>query len=194
MPDAVKTFPPAFLEAFAQVIGIEGGFTRDPKDKGNWTGGKCGVGILQGTKYGISAARYPNLDIEHLTLDEARALYFWDFWKELGLDRIDDAQIAGELFDTAVNCGPGEAGKDAQKALRYLGEIILVDGIIGKDTIGLLNKWCAKDAPALMKAVNGYQFMHYEAIVMAALANPADFRERYAHGWLKRIQGYRGKA
>ena len=34
----------AFNKAFENVIGVEGGFSDDPKDPGNWTGGKEGSG------------------------------------------------------------------------------------------------------------------------------------------------------
>lgn len=54
----------AVLErAYAVVLGYEGGFTQDPRDPGNWTGGRIGHGQLRGTQHGISAAAYPNLDI-----------------------------------------------------------------------------------------------------------------------------------
>ena len=44
-----------FDEVFARLIGHEGGYSADPKDPGNWTGGRPGVGKLLGTKYGIAA-------------------------------------------------------------------------------------------------------------------------------------------
>ncbi len=43
----------------------EGGLSLDPKDPGNWTGGKVGLGKLLGTKYGIAAASHPGLDVRH---------------------------------------------------------------------------------------------------------------------------------
>ena len=73
-----------FDTAFANVIGLEGGYTDDPRDRGNWTGGTVGQGKLRGTKYGISAAAFPTLDIANLTLDAAKAIYRA---KQLGRDR-----------------------------------------------------------------------------------------------------------
>jgi hypothetical protein len=46
-----------FDRAFEETIGLEGGFSRNPDDNGNWTGGRRGLGELKGTKYGISAAQ-----------------------------------------------------------------------------------------------------------------------------------------
>ncbi len=63
-----------FDSACVRRIGHEGKFTDNPKDDGNWTGGKQGRGELKGTKYGIAAKSYPHLDIKNLTLDEATAI------------------------------------------------------------------------------------------------------------------------
>ena len=43
----------------AETLAYEGGYSANPKDPGNWTGGKVGVGKLLGTKSGIAAASYP---------------------------------------------------------------------------------------------------------------------------------------
>lgn len=183
-----------FLQAFKDIIGLEGGYGADPDDKGNWTGGEIGKGELKGTKYGLSAARYPSLDIKSLTLQDAEAIYFMDWWAPLKLDDITDEQIAFELFDTSVNCGAAPAIRIAQRALRFLGEHIDPDGKMGPDTLGKINKWCIKDAMSLHKTLNGYQFMKYAAIVEAALQDPKNPSEKYGHGWLKRIQYYRRAA
>lgn len=86
----------------------EGGFQNYSWDIGNWTGGKVGVGELKGTKYGISAASYPDLDIENLTLAEADAIYFRDYWQASGASELP---WPGNLivFDTAVLHGTGTA-------------------------------------------------------------------------------------
>lgn len=164
----------AFLKAFKEVLGYEGGYVNDPTDHGGET------------KYGISKASYPNRDIANLTLEDAKAIYYVDFWHQLRLDEITDYQIALEIFDTAVNCGVNTAVIIAQKALSFLGTKTATDGIMGSRTIDALNAWASRDPEALHKALNGYQFMHYERIVMN---NPSQLK--FARGWLKRIQSYR---
>ena len=64
----------SFETTFNRTIGHEGKFQANPKDRGNWTGGKEGSGKLSGTKYGVSAAAYPSLDINSITLDDAKAI------------------------------------------------------------------------------------------------------------------------
>jgi lysozyme family protein len=121
-----------FDDAFVLVHGIEGNFGKDPRDKGNWTGGRVGVGELKGTKYGISAAAYPHLDIENLTLDQAKALAKKDYWDLVSGDLIP-ARVALGLFDAAYNEGVTEAIKLAQTALK-----ISTDGHLGPGTLAAL--------------------------------------------------------
>ena len=104
-----------FDQAFERLIGHEGKFTDNPKDDGNWTGGKQGRGELKGTKYGIAANSYPHLDIKNLTLDEAKAIYLEDFWDVIG--RAHGA-VKFQLFDAAVNHGRGNAVRILQRAVR----------------------------------------------------------------------------
>lgn len=118
-----------FDDAVAQLEGIEGGFTLDPRDGGNWTGGAVGKGVCRGTKFGISAARYPGEDIEHLTLERAKELYRRDFWGPAGCDAMPH-ELRFDLFETAVNTGHPQAIKFLQRAI---GEHD--DGILGARTL-----------------------------------------------------------
>lgn len=97
-----------FGQCFAFTVGIEGGYTASPADKGNWTGGAVGAGVLKGTKYGISAAKYPDLDIVSLTLDQAEAIYRKDYWPGIRGDELP-LQLGLVGFDGAVNSGVPES-------------------------------------------------------------------------------------
>ena len=103
-----------FDKAFERLIGHEGKFTDNPKDDGNWTGGKQGRGELKGTKYGIAAKSYPHLDIKSLTLEEAKAIYREDFWDAIGQAH---SAVKFQLFDAAVNHGRGNAVRILQRAV-----------------------------------------------------------------------------
>lgn len=117
-----------FDQAFEIVVGIEGGLSMDPTDKGNWTGGHVNVGVLKGTKFGISAAAYPNEDIANLSLDRAKLLAKRDYWDQFTGDSLPGV-IAFGLFDCGYNEGVTEATRLAQKALG-----ISVDGLYGQAT------------------------------------------------------------
>lgn len=104
-----------FDVAFDRLIKHEGGYSDDPRDLGNWTGGAVGVGELKGTKFGIAAHSYPYLDIKNLTLDQAKEIYRRDFWDILGNAH---SAIKFQLFDAAVNHGRGNAIRFLQRAVR----------------------------------------------------------------------------
>jgi len=95
-----------------------GGWTINPNDPGNWTGGRKGVGQLKGTKYGIAANTYPKLDIRNLTLAQADAIYVRDYWPKAwgndwpeGFDQI--------TYDATVNSGPGRGPLWTCRALGF---------------------------------------------------------------------------
>ena len=120
----------AFDIAFKQVVGLEGNYSCDPSDGGNWTGGKENSGQLVGTMFGISAASYPKLDIASLDLAKAKSIYQNDFWDRLKCDTLPDP-VAIALFSMAVNLGCSGAAKALQRALK-----LNDDGVIGNLTIG----------------------------------------------------------
>jgi lysozyme family protein len=104
----------------------------DPNDDGNWTGGKVGLGELKGTKFGISAAAYPLLDIPSLSMDQATAIYCRDYWDKMYLDSLPP-RVAVVVLDSAINQGTDTAAKLLQKALGFKDTDI--DGVIGPHTI-----------------------------------------------------------
>lgn len=132
-----------FENAFRAVIGVEGGYTANPVDPGNWTGGKCQTGQCKGTKYGISAASYPTLMIADLTLVDAQTIYRRDYWDKTAGDDLPPA-LALLVFDAAVNSGPERAVKWLQTALK-----VTADGIVGPVTINAAHGSAGKGAALL---------------------------------------------
>lgn len=80
----------------------------DATDHGNWTGGAPHSGQLRGTKFGVSAAAYPHLDIASLTLIDAQRIYRADYWTPIHGDELPPG-IAFQAFDAAVNHGTSRA-------------------------------------------------------------------------------------
>ena len=136
-----------FEEAFLILLGNEGKLSLDPKDRGNWTSGKCGVGDLKGSKYGISAMSYPSLDIRNLTLEDAKRIYKIDFWHPL-FDELPE-EIIFDIFDTSVNSGMSRAVKLLQKTVEAT-----EDGVIGPKTVAL-----AKAATKLSNRFNAHRLI-----------------------------------
>ena len=122
-----------FDEAFRRLIGHEGGYSNDKRDPGNWTGGVVGKGALNGTKFGIAANTYPNLDIKNLTLTQAKEIYKKDWWDKLGGHGLHSA-ITFQLWDFSINAGKKRAIIELQQVAG-----VTADGVIGPKTIEAVN-------------------------------------------------------
>lgn len=160
-----------FDVAFERLIGHEGKFTDDSKDKGNWTGGRVGTGELKGTKYGVSAAAYPHLDIKNLTLAQAKDIYRRDYWGRAGADQYDGA-IAFQVFDAAVNHGIENAVRFLQRAAG-----VADDGYIGPVTLGAVQGMTVTDV-----------LMRFNAARLRFYTQLSTWPE-YSKGWALRIAG-----
>jgi lysozyme family protein len=160
-----------FDEAFDRLIGHEGSFSIDPRDPGNWTGGRPNVGVLKGTKYGIAANTYGDLDIKNLTLAQAREIYHRDWWLKAGADEFPSA-IVFQLWDFAVNAGMG----NAKRALQYAAGVA-VDGKIGPLTIAAVK---SADVNDILLKMTAYRLRFYTSL---------STWPTYGKGWTNRVAG-----
>jgi lysozyme family protein len=167
-----------FAAALATVLAHEGGYQAMQDDPGNWTEGKIGAGQLRGTKFGISAAAYPDLEIAALTEADAAAIYRRDWWDRFGLGQLP-APLAAKVFDAAVNIGIESAVCALQRALRAAGAAPFDDdGKFGRETIAAARALAPETVlPALREALAG----HYRLI---AAKKPS--AARFLRGWLAR--------
>lgn len=144
----------SFEQAFAILIGHEGGLDTTASDPGNWTGRAVGRGELRGTKYGISAATYPNLDIASLTQSDAQKIYRRDFWDRIQADHLPP-QLALLVFDAAVNNGPAHATTWLQKAANVpddgsIGPVTLA-AVASRDVTSLASEFMARRIDAMAR-------------------------------------------
>ena len=98
------------------VLAAEGGQSNHPVDPGGLT------------KFGISQCAYPTLDIAHLTLAEAEALYRRDYWQPIQGDQLPSG-LDLLMIDCAVNQGVVTAIQLLQAALK-----LKEDGVLGPVT------------------------------------------------------------
>jgi lysozyme family protein len=159
----------AFSRALAHVLGAEGAWGADPHDRGNWTGGAVGVGVLNGTKFGISAAAYPHLDIAHLTLADVAPIYLADYWTPMRCDQLSPA-VGFVCFDGAVQHGVGDMVEILQTAVGAD-----VDGDFGPQTLA-----CARKCPETETYLElcALRALHYAA--------SSEWSE-YGKGWMRRL-------
>ncbi|MBU6419055.1 MAG: hypothetical protein KGQ79_04930 [Proteobacteria bacterium] len=151
------------------VLEAEGGYSDNPADPGNWTGGAVGAGELRGTKCGISAAAYPTLDIRNLTQPQINEVYLRDYFAPVRGEGLP-FPLAMVAFDAAVNAGVHRSVIWLQQSAG-----VLTDGIFGDVTLKALN---SGNALSLANDALAYRLDYY-----AGLQNWSIF----GLGWARRI-------
>ena len=157
-----------FEKSFLFILKWEGGYVNDPNDPGGET------------KYGISKKAYPNLDIKRLTIDDAKEIYYQDYWLKASCDIIEQysGKIAFFHFNASVNLGIKRAIKILQKSITRQGYSLLIDGIIGNQTLSFLK---SSNAEWLYDTYCTYISTYYVKLVQQ---RPK--LKIYLRGWLNR--------
>lgn len=159
----------AFDLAYERTVSHEGGFSDDHRDAGNWTGGVCGRGELKGTKYGISAAEFPDEDIRNLTPERAKELAKTRYWDAMNCKRYRFA-VAIQFFDAGYNHGQPNAIRFLQRAAR-----VADDGVFGPITQGALEKMDENDVL--------FRFLAARLEFMTKISTWST----YGKGWARRV-------
>jgi lysozyme family protein len=105
-----------FERAVEIILQHEGGYVQHPSDPGGET------------NHGITKKFYPHLDIKNLTIEQAKEIYYQDYWDKLDLHLLPDG-LNLMVFDCAVNQGPPTAIRFLQLAIggKQSGKISLDD-------------------------------------------------------------------
>lgn len=177
-----------FDKAILITLKHEGGFVNDPVDPGgatNWgmsirflisAGDEDGDGWLDGDLDHDGDVDID--DIKNMTVEEARKLYRMHFWDKYKYDKIVDFTVAARAFDMTVNMGARQTGKIIQRALNELGNNLVVDGKIGKNTFATIN---CTDPEMLMSEIRQAHAQFY----LDLIKEKPKF-EKYRKGWLRR--------
>lgn len=144
----------------------EGGFANESGDKGGPT--MWGITERLARKHGVD-------DVKKLTRNKADEILLAEFWL---FDEVRNGRIAVKLFDHSVNMGSRAALKQAQLAIKDLGYLIDIDGLIGTYTIRKLNEVMIDNfLDAYCKRLENF----YKAI---AFRDPS--QGKFLSGWKKR--------
>lgn len=146
-----------FDSAFENVVGIEGGYVNDPDDPGGET------------KYGISKRSYPHLDIKNLTLAQAKAIYYNDYWIAAKCDWLPEP-LNVYVFDAAVNQGLSTAIKLLQETVG-----VPADGVFGNQTKRAVAAAEPKELADLYAATRAMRYVNTNKF------------NKYGKGWFKRL-------
>jgi lysozyme family protein len=123
------------------------------------------------TNFGLSQRSYPDLDLRNLTVEQARAVYFHDFWLFQG---VNNQSVCTKLMDSYVNL--------RHTAIK-LAQIVVnaeQDGVYGPTTERLIN---LEDAATFLQRYRNELVDHYLKI---AEENPS--QTKFLQGWLRRAR------
>ena len=150
-----------FDEIIEVVLHHEGGYVNDPKDPGGET------------NFGIAKRSHPDVDIKNLTKDEAKQIYYQDYWMKNRVPQVPD-NLKHIYFDMCVNQGRSRAVKILQRAANAKGANLKVDGGLGPKTRASLEN-------VELQRVRAYRIKYY-----ADLVTRKPDLEKFYYGWFRR--------
>ncbi|KAB8153386.1 hypothetical protein EZY14_009140 [Kordia sp. TARA_039_SRF] len=171
-----------FQSFFNLILQKEGGYQNNVNDTGNYNS----EGENIGTNYGISAPvleQYlgfiPTVNhMQNISLEVVSNIYKNDYWNAIKGDYINDQNVAEIIADHAVNAGVFSASKITQQVLNiFFGFSLVVDGVIGNNTLNAINN---VNAEQLFNAIKERRIEYYES-----LNNP-----HFIDGWLARVESF----
>jgi lysozyme family protein len=164
-----------FETALAFCFKWEGGYSDHAADRG----GKTNLGVTESVYHAWLESRgEPKRPVAECTHDEARAIYWSDYWLAARCDRMK-RQLDLLMFDASVNHGPGGASKLLQRALNSLGEALKVDGAIGGQTFAALAR---HETEAVCK-----QYLAERRALFQRIADKDPSQKVFLKGWLNRV-------
>ena len=173
----------------------EGGESDHPDDGGGLT--KYGVSLkflggLSGTQSNRDVLERMGIRlpitrqvIYDLTRDQAASLFRWQFWDKLRLSLIP-LRPAVVLYDAAVNSGPAQSVKLAQRGYNRCvayGQPLVVDGIMGPATRAAMQ---LADTDKALTAMLDAREAFFQTIVAN---NPS--QQVFLRGWINRVDDLR---
>ena len=158
-----------FKIAIANVFSPENegsDYTDDPNDAGGET------------KYGVSKAAFPDVDIANLTYDLAAQIWLDNFWTPNRVGEIVNQELANKLLNMIGNSNPRVVVRQFQTAINICGGSLNVDGLIGTATIDTANscnyRW-------LLSVFKNIRIEYYIELV-----DRDPNKIRYLKGWVAR--------
>ena len=152
-----------FKQAVQKTLIHEGGYVNNPADPGG------------ATKYGITQADMPDVDIKTITPEQATAYYTEHYWKPL-YSQITDQLLGEKLFDMGVLFGVKTAVKMLQ--ISMTNEVGLVsDGQFGPNTLAAVNQSAS--------LLPGYRVTLIQHVMNIINVRPE--LSVFVNGWVNRI-------
>lgn len=176
-----------FFEAVTYLLNNEGGLEQNSNDSGGVTNYGISLRFLQSLsnskKYLVFSEKINGEDIKNLTIEQAKSIYYGEFWLHAPFEKIINQDLCNYIFDMAVNMGISPAIKCLQRAcwaVMHDMYILVDDGILGEKTLHIVNDFLGK-FPELLSALRAERARYYRAIVAS---RPE--QKIFLKGWLAR--------
>lgn len=150
-----------FRIAFDWLLSVEGGYVDDPDDRGG------------PTNYGISQRAHPDLDVAHLTIEEAETVYWSRYWLLARCDKLPEP-LDLALFDSVCQHGVKPGVKLLQQVLR-----VIIDGDNGPVTQAAAH---ARTAACVLN-----DLLTSRALLYCDLTVAISSQSKFLRGWLHRL-------
>lgn len=177
------------MSTFETAIGVilkhEGGWGDDPEDAGGETNFGISTLIIQREKItpemlGLVGPPSPGW-LKAMTVTAAERVYRQLFWERYRFAGFVSQDVATKVFDCAVNCGPFNAIRMAQRVANALATTparLDEDGSLGPKTFAAVNS-C--ETSAFMVGMRAQMEAHYLASI---LKRPANLK--FKSNWMRR--------
>lgn len=160
-----------FIDAFKHLQRWEGGSAYTDK---SFDGHNTRWGIIEETYQQF----YPHKPVKECTEEQALYIYYTLFWRRNRLDEVNNNSLAEFIFQGVVNMGNAGFIKNCLQLPLNL----VVDGIIGRNTLGKLNDHPQDSYNKVYQATKE----RYEKI-----ANNG--KQKFLKGWMNRINDFNFK-
>ena len=150
-----------FDEIIEKVLEHEGKYVWDKDDLGGET------------NFGITKRFYPDLDIKNLTKEEAKQIYYDDYWLKNKVNKMPP-ELKHIYFDMCINMGKKTAVKILQGASIGKGKDIALDGGLGVNTFKAIQD-------LEVERVRAYRVKYYVDII-----TKKPEQEKFYYGWFRR--------
>ncbi|OOY08125.1 holin-associated N-acetylmuramidase [Thioclava sp. F36-7] len=175
----------------AEIVAREGGYVDDPDDPGGVTKHGVTLGTLRRLGRDLTGdGRVDEMDVRSLDPAQAAEIFIEHYYKSPRIDRLPPS-VQASVFDMYVNAG-GNAVVILQRLLGDMGQRVVVDGIIGPQTIAAAE---IADAAAPGYFADAYGIARRNYYYRVADARPAS--RKYATtsagakgGWIRRAEEF----
>gem|GEM_PF-7032175 len=164
----------------------EGGYVNHLHDYG----GETNHGVTKKTlgryqaKYGGLGKDGKDVAIKTLSRQQAKTVYKNAFYDHYRIDEIENEVLAEDVLDLHTNSRPDTAAKILQKSINDVlpSANLEVDGLIGSETIGALNKASSEERQKIHDAINLNRAAFYQKRIQE---DPT--QEDFDKGWRNRL-------